>query len=263
MRRTELILKGIAKSDRGLEIAPWHKPLAPKRDGWNVTTIDVFDTPTLLEKAKRDPNVREDLIEEVDYVMSACDVGNLDEQFDYIISSHNFEHLPNPIKFLQGVGKVLKPGGLLTMAVPDCRYTFDRYRPRTTTGEWLEAHEEGRVWPSPRQIFDNAAYFSENGELPPLPNFVTGQVDTHCSTFSPASLELMLIETQMMGLSPLSIESISKTRPSKEFFVRLRNAPAKHRDREDVIRRVHREHSARRPLHFTLAELVTSLTRRL
>src|SRR5580658_539233 len=138
MDRREQILKHITKRQRGIEIGPWFAPLAAKRDGYNCLSFDVFDTETLRKNAEGDPFVDSSCvssIEGVDIVGSSteiCDIiaarGEL-STFDYIVSSHNLEHLPNPIRFLQGCHKVLKPGGYLSMAVPDKRACFDYFRP--------------------------------------------------------------------------------------------------------------------------------------
>lgn len=109
-RRAE-ILTYAGKNDRGIEIGPWFAPLAPKRDGYNCLSLDVFDTAMLRANAAADPNVDNNLIpmiEDVDIVTSSTELANEIEKrgelgdFDYIISSHNFEHIPNPIKFFRG-----------------------------------------------------------------------------------------------------------------------------------------------------------------
>ena len=44
-------------------------------------------------------------IEKVDFIMSAQEIGSVEElkgKCNYILSSHNLEHIPNPILFLKG-----------------------------------------------------------------------------------------------------------------------------------------------------------------
>jgi 2-polyprenyl-3-methyl-5-hydroxy-6-metoxy-1,4-benzoquinol methylase len=101
--------------------------------------MDVFDTETLRARAAADPNIVSDIaaIEEVDLVGSATELEQVVSQrcplssFDYVVSSHNFEHLPNLIRFLQACARVLKPGGMVCMAIPDHRTCFDFFRPPT------------------------------------------------------------------------------------------------------------------------------------
>ena len=258
MDRIDKLLAGIDKAQMGLEIAPWFAPVVAKKDGYNTRILDVFDRAVLLERAIADPAIpvaSHALLEEVDFVGSATEITDLvppelHGRFDYLVSSHNFEHLPNPIKFLQGCERILKPGGLVTMAVPDGRACFDYFRPHTVIGDWLEAYREDRSRPTPRQIFDHHATMSalQTARAPvtawgpkKLPGtvLVTGDlregyatwqagqadsayVDSHCTVMTPASLELLLTECRHLGLLTLEIESISAT-SGCEFFVRLRN----------------------------------------
>lgn len=54
--REELLLANISRHMKGIEIAPYHRPIAPKSQGYNCLTLDIFDTNTLRERASRDPN---------------------------------------------------------------------------------------------------------------------------------------------------------------------------------------------------------------
>ena len=260
-RRTE-ILKHITKEQKGIEIGPWFAPLAPKRDGYHCLSFDVFDTERLKANATRDPNIDKnsiEAIETVDIVGSSTEIedviastGGLGS-FDYIISSHNFEHLPNPIKFLQGCAKVLKPGGYLSMAVPDKRACFDYFRPISTLAEWVEAHIENRTRPTLTQWFEQNSLHSRyhnNGaeqagfsvENDPSDVFAKRTLreayeefvalhgtdnqtylDTHCWVFTPSSLHSLLLEVRFLGLSQFSIAEVSESR-GVEFYVHLCNS---------------------------------------
>ena len=77
----------------------------------------MFDFGTLRKRVAEDPNIAAELIpliEEVDLVGSCTHIGKLVRargeagKFDYIVSSRNFEHLPNPIRFLQGCAAARK-----------------------------------------------------------------------------------------------------------------------------------------------------------
>jgi SAM-dependent methyltransferase len=253
------MLHGITKDMRGIEIAPWYNPLTPKRDGFNCLVLDVFSKEELLKRAAADHNIIDENtshIEHVDIVGSATEIENLvpdskHGKFDYIVSSHNFEHLPNPIKFLQGCQKLLKPGGILSMAVPDKRACFDLFRPHTTVIDWLVAYRADRSRPSPEQIFQSSAYCSTLKQnqndvgafsiYTPLSGItVDGDLgasyrkwqasgetatyeDAHCSVMTPASFELLILECRQLGLLSLEIENVSE--PERcEFYVRLVNS---------------------------------------
>lgn len=260
MGREANLLKYIDTSGVGLEIAPYFNPLVPKRKHKNVLILDVVNTETLRSHAQTDPLIPDnqvDQIEHVDIVGDACQIHDhcmkhdLAGKLDFVVSSHNFEHLPNPIKFLTGVEQSLKPGGVLSMAVPDYRACFDFFRMPTRLTDWLQAFHEDRTKPSPESIFDQSAfrsmYVTEHGEHPgchilidspskfepvksvrdSYSNYVrlksdaSTYIDTHCSVFFPELFELLVLDLQYLGLVKLEVIEISKTL-GHEFFVHFK-----------------------------------------
>lgn len=245
MDRKARVLRFARREHLGLEIAPFHNPLAPKRDGWNCLSLDICDEAALraLAASSEDPVVRENLaqIEPVDLVASASDlaeavgrVGKLG-QFDYICSSHNFEHLPNPIKFLRECGSVLKPGGHLSMAIPDKRETFDLVRTLTSLKDLLEAYHGGWMRPSPFHRFDSDnTLMKVDGQAPVLTGDLvlayerllarldaTDYQDTHVWVFTQRSFLQLIADLMILRLIPLRL--IASDREGIEFFVHFRN----------------------------------------
>ena len=260
-RRSE-ILKYIDRKQLGIEIGPWHSPLASKADGYNCLVMDLFDTDTLRSRAVADPHVPDALaacIEDVDLVGPANSLKVLAEErriigdVDYIISSHNIEHIPDPISFFQDCSAVLKPGGHISMAIPDRRACFDFFRPFTSLSAWIEAHVQRRTRPTYAQVFELAclgadydrgatrsAGFDLATESPEklvpfnllkssyadwqrrLSMEDTEYQDTHCWAFTPSCFELLLRDSRYLGLVPLDIVEISPTR-QHEFFAHLVN----------------------------------------
>lgn len=252
LSRRDQICKYIDRTMRGIEIAPWHSPIAPKRMGYDVKTLDVLDVEALRKRCIEDPSCAHKVgdIEDVDFVAPASEIdrvigehGGLNT-FDYIISSHNFEHLPNPVKFLRACGSVLKEGGYLSMAIPDKRRTFDAFRSLTTAADYLEWYFEDREKPTPYQVFDFSASFLKNVPMlksQPLDRvafsnsleacFETlkaslesepGYTDIHVSVLTPASFGVILLQLTRLGLVPLKLVEITET-ASFEFYVHLQN----------------------------------------
>jgi SAM-dependent methyltransferase len=58
--------------------------------------------------------------------------GIADATYDFVLSSHNLEHIANPLKALLNWQRVLKPRGFLLLVLPDKHRTFDYRRPVTT-----------------------------------------------------------------------------------------------------------------------------------
>lgn len=257
MGREDILLRGITKNQRGIEIAPWFRPLVPKREGYHSLSLDLFDRNELLRRAVGDPNINPDdhwRIESVDFIGSATDIGELvaskglSKTFDYVVSSHNFEHLPNPVRFLRGCEAALKADGLISMAVPDRRACFDFFRPHTTTADFVAAYREHQVRPTPRQRFEQESLRSQidrdgrkivsftiqedPSEVWPCEYMRIGAdeaiwanadayIDVHCSVFTPASFRLIMLDLRFLNLISLILEDISG--PSNdEFYVRLR-----------------------------------------
>jgi SAM-dependent methyltransferase len=80
----------------------------------------------------------------VDVVDDATTLATIaDETQDFVIASHVIEHLQDPIGALRAWVRVLRPGGVLWLAVPDRRQTFDHKRPPTPLDHVIRDHEEG------------------------------------------------------------------------------------------------------------------------
>jgi SAM-dependent methyltransferase len=268
MTRRDLIMKHVSADQRGIEVGPWFSPLAPKREGYNCLSMDVFDTETLRSRATDDPHITAEqvkLIEDVDIVGSSIAIGDLVEArgeagtFDYIVSSHNFEHLPNPIRFLNGCTNVLKPGGILSMAIPDHRVCFDYFRPITRLSDWIQSFHNDQQKPTLAHVFEGRVAFAHytNGSqkrhdfFPTTPAETVGcdiklaeewdfwasrvrkqelgngigddeYFDTHCSVFTPSSFELLVRDCGFLGLTSFAIVEVVSE--GFEFHAHLRPA---------------------------------------
>jgi SAM-dependent methyltransferase len=66
-----------------------------------------------------------------------------DHSLDFVIANHVLEHIEDPIETLEHWLRVIRPGGILFLTLPDARHTFDAPRPRTTVDHLLRDHREG------------------------------------------------------------------------------------------------------------------------
>lgn len=264
MDRKQAILSYIGADAHGIEIAPWFNPIVTPGCNRTAVVLDVFDRPTLVARAEIDPAIDKAMIGQigkVDLVGSACEVAELasalfgpEERFDFVVSSHNLEHLPDPVRFLRGCQTLLKTGGVVAMAVPDKRACFDFFRPHSGTGDMLQAFHERRERPTFAQSFGQIGYsaqlrqpsgdsFAFSLDANPSDMALLGDLtgaytqwldrietdnnayhDTHCWTFTPSSLELILTELTLLGLVNLEIVSVSAV-VGCEFYVHLRKRP--------------------------------------
>jgi SAM-dependent methyltransferase len=62
-------------------------------------------------------------------------------RYDFLLSSHNLEHLANPIKGLKEWQRVVKAGGHIVLVLPHYARTFDHRRVPTTASHMFEDYE--------------------------------------------------------------------------------------------------------------------------
>lgn len=234
---------------RGLEIGPRHAPLLHKPDA-AVSYVDYTDTET-LRATQHDPGIDPASIVEVDIVWGGAPlVEAAGGPVDYVVASHVVEHVPDLIGWLAELREALVPGGLLGLAAPDKRFTFDRGRPLTSMGDLVAAYLNRFRSPSIRQIFDARAGASgadpaaiwrgeaadpkptrqdliEAFELAQSLQTAPRYQDAHCWVFTPQSFLDLIEGMAVLDLFPFTVESLIPTAYGEgEFFVRLRAAQA-------------------------------------
>jgi len=141
---------------RGIEIGPLCRPIVDKAES-QVLYVDHADTESLRRKFASNPNVDVDKILDIDGVwgeQSLQDCLGDRADFDYVIAFHVMEHVPDLVGWLNEIDQVLRPGGLLCLAIPDRRYTFDYNRRSSGLADVIEAFVRKNRRPTPVQIFD-------------------------------------------------------------------------------------------------------------
>jgi SAM-dependent methyltransferase len=72
-----------------------------------------------------------------DYYGQATALPFHDHSLDYVASSHVLEHVANPVAALAEWYRVLRPGGIIYLVVPDRRHTWEHGRPVTAVEHLL------------------------------------------------------------------------------------------------------------------------------
>jgi SAM-dependent methyltransferase len=125
---------------RGVEIGALHLPLQVPA-GVQVTYIDRMPVEELRQHY---PELADQELTPVNLIGSAENLSALgDRSVDFVIANHLVEHMEDPIRALMEFYRVLRPQGLLFMAVPDARVTHDQRRAITSIEHLIEEHRRG------------------------------------------------------------------------------------------------------------------------
>ena len=243
--RKKFLLSGLDLAKlRGLEIGALASPMVEKNEG-PIHYVDHATTADLITKyaGQIDPK----RIRNVDYVWSPeAQLSSVveNEKFDYIVASHVIEHVPDVIGWINQLSECLSPGGVLCLAVPDKRYTFDIARPLSTLGEMIQSFYLKSELPSIKQVWDNYTlarnvsngnsgsgypYLHSRAAVWELLSAIrSGQyVDCHCWIFTPRSFvdafEALAVH-KLISVVPVWIQSTIKG--EHEFLVRLQKLDA-------------------------------------
>jgi hypothetical protein len=153
------------------------------------------------------------------------------------------------VGFLNSAATLLSPTGTTVLAIPDKRFCFDFFRPLTSTGSVLAAHNSQRTRHSKAALFDYVAWYALGDGQYAWPNRRVSQfsfahtlelghwvfnfagdddaspyTDAHGWVLTPASFQLLILE--LARLQVIDWE-ISRTEPGTgEFFVWLRRGGA-------------------------------------
>ncbi len=128
----------------GLEIGALHRPF-PVPAGARMRFADSFDTETLVRLWS--PEVDGQTVVPVDLVTDATTLAGVeDRSFDFVIASHVVEHLEDPIRSVINLLRVVRPGGIVLILLPDRRHTFDANRPATPIAHIVRDYCAGPAW---------------------------------------------------------------------------------------------------------------------
>lgn len=240
----------------GAEIGPLDRPLVSKA-GASVFYVDHCDTAALKQKYAADSNVSIELLQ-VDAVwgeltlaqalQAADSISGLPSKgLDYVVASHVIEHVPDLVTWLQEVAETLSGTGVLRLAVPDKRFTFDFRRRISTLPEVADAFVRRRRVPGGSRILDFCmnmvtvdcakAWRNELKQDELVRGYTDEDAlglardaeqnghyhDVHCWVFTPESFVDLMQDMARCGLVPLACEWLVETAYcDMEFFASLR-----------------------------------------
>ena len=139
----------------GLEIGGLQRPLAVGKSA----KVKYVDRMPVNELRRHYPELKSvdliavDIIDDGERLETIADFSQ-----DFVIANHFIEHCQNPILFVKNVLRVLRNGGIIYLAIPDKRYTFDHDRPDTPFEHLVRDYSDGPEW-SRKQHFHEWARF--------------------------------------------------------------------------------------------------------
>jgi predicted SAM-dependent methyltransferase len=258
------------ESMRGIEIGPLRSPRIPKALG-PVRYLDHTDTAHLREKYADNGPMRDrlDEIVDVDYALNGRSISETvrdDAPFDYVVASHVIEHIPDPVGWMIDISSILRLGGILSLVIPDKRYSFDVNRTLTGVGDLVDAYLAGRTQPTYRDIYNfhsqiatMEGYVDTAGLWAGTANYENvvrsdvsdpdaeafriatyaarseDYVDVHCHIFTPTSFRAIVEVLSRLGLVDFDVVFELPTQPNTlEFFVSLEKVRSTAQSRSDV-----------------------------
>ena len=207
----------------GLEIGACDKPTVAREAG-ACRFADFRSANDMINLWGLDPAT----VCHVDYILdrSICISGQISDKFDYIIACHVIEHVPDPIGYLHGLAKLLNPGGIIMLAVPDKRTTFDVRRPLTTLDHLLMDFYDQCSYPSIEHIveFYRHVVEYETGKAVSIAeafsfaksNYEGGAADPHCHVWDDATFQSQFSYLSESGL--LGDLTLAHFEPTPEGF---------------------------------------------
>jgi SAM-dependent methyltransferase len=224
-----------------LEIGP---SCAPLLRGPRTKYFDVLPRSALIELAEP-LDIPSSEVPEIDYLSPIGDLGIVDRQFDFALSSHCIEHQPDLVSHLCNVERILRPGGCYFLLVPDKRYCFDHFLAESTLAEVLAAYDERRTRHSLKSLLEHRVLtthnenerhwaadhgsYMENFEyrtMSTLSEWHTSDgsyLDVHAWYFTPAGAKRIFSALATLEFTDLTVERVYPTRfGSNEFWMVLR-----------------------------------------
>jgi len=130
-------------SGEGIEIGALHNPLKLPAAA-RVKYVDRLSIPDLR---KQYPELESQELVNVDILADGERLETIaDESQDFVIANHFVEHCQNPLGAILNMLRVLKPAGILYLALPDKRCCFDSDRPVTPLAHIMRDLSEGPEW---------------------------------------------------------------------------------------------------------------------
>lgn len=130
-------IRSIPRDGIQLEIGPFSSPALT---GPNVRYADILSAEEIRAEAIR---LGKDTSRVPHTIHYKSDLGQINDHFDAVYSSHCIEHTSDAVRHLRNVSRVLSKDGKYFLVIPDKRYCFDHFKETSTIGGLIDAYENG------------------------------------------------------------------------------------------------------------------------
>ena len=128
----------------GIELGPGHQPFPLPYAGATARYVDRWKPD---ENTELFPELGDDAVFALPDIIADLNVDRLsmiaDQSEDFVIASHVLEHLTDPLAQLSEIHRVLRPGGVALVLLPERTLTFDRARQGTTLPHLIADNDVG------------------------------------------------------------------------------------------------------------------------
>lgn len=235
--RMATLRKHISFGARSLEIGAFCRPTL-SRPMFRAHFVDYFSTKELREQCKHNGEDPQNVVN-VDFVVKGEDyTSSVQGKFQIVIANHVWEHITNPIKWLNMIGELTDEDGILFISLPDKRFSFDCLRDETSLAHILSDYlVPGRDLTAEHcietEIYYDRKYVGQKRSIEGslsidaiINSFKHHHPGIHCHVFNGDNFLAKIMEPIIyMKLVPWSVVDFAQEHRAGEFYTVLRKGP--------------------------------------
>lgn len=205
---------------QGVEIGALHLPL-PLPRGARVRYVDRM---TQTQAQAHYPELHLNRLVPVDVTDNGESLAKFaSRSLDFVIGNNLIEHCQNPLQTLENWLDKLRENGIIFMAVPYKRFSFDKERALTPLGAVLRDYHEGPQWSARGHYEEWARVIQQKRDADlsaAVESLLREQANIHFHVWDPETFLAMVLHCQQMLRWPLELEEFARN--GAEFIVVLR-----------------------------------------